>query len=83
MNIELTPERLAALTTEAEIRNATLADGDPPHTAESLAQNLLDKACDSYAKAHADAALAELRSVGFQFIAAPQHKKDAALAALQ
>lgn len=49
MNIELTPERLAALAKEAEIRNATLEEGAPPHTAESIAQNMLDKACDSYA----------------------------------
>lgn len=83
MNIELTPERLAALAKEAEIRNATLEEGAPPHTAESIAQNLLDKACDSYAKTQTSATLAELAPVGLQFIAAPQHKRDAALAALQ
>jgi hypothetical protein len=52
MNIPLSPERLASLSQEAAIRNASLAEDATRHTAESIAQNLLEKACDSYAATH-------------------------------
>lgn len=51
MNIILTQDQLTALTREAQEQSTK----DNPLTAESLAANLLSRACDSYASRQADA----------------------------
>lgn len=49
MDLNLTPEQTAVLERAAAKRTAEQAEKLPPFTAESLAQWLLDQACDSYA----------------------------------
>jgi hypothetical protein len=62
MNLTITTEQEAIFATEAAERNKTLADGDAPHTAESIALLLIAKSANSYAATHEAAIRAALAS---------------------
>lgn len=85
MNITLNPDQLTALTREAQEQSTK----DNPLTAESLAANLLSRACDSYASRQADAdnaALAQntaLLELGQAVNAASPEKQTAIMKAAQ
>jgi hypothetical protein len=89
MNITITPEQEAIFATEAAERNKTLAEGQAPHTAESVALLLIAASAESYATTHEAAlraALAQnedLMRVGKAVSLAPPNKQAAAIAAAE
>ena len=89
MNILITPEQEAIFATEAAERNKTLAQGDTPHTAESVALLLIASSAESYAVTHEAAIRAalsqneDLMRVGKAVSLAPPNKQAAAIAAAE